>query len=206
MTTRLIYVADPMCSWCWGFAPELDKIRARFDLSVEVVVGGLRPGPAAQPLDSQLGSYLRATWNRIAELTGQPFDPTPLAWEGWIYDSELPARAVVVARSLQRDAAVSLFSVLQQAFYADATDITDPDEYPALIAPLGLDPEEFRARLTSDQSREAAWQDFRRARSMGVGGFPALFVDTSAGQTAVTLGYRPADAIAPLIERALDEA
>ena len=21
MSARLIYVMDPMCSWCWGFAP-----------------------------------------------------------------------------------------------------------------------------------------------------------------------------------------
>ena len=27
MTAALYYVADPMCSWCWGFAPELEAIR-----------------------------------------------------------------------------------------------------------------------------------------------------------------------------------
>jgi len=205
LTHRLIYVADPMCSWCWGFAPELDKLRARFNLPIEVVVGGLRPGPAAQPLDAQLGGYLRTTWNRIAELTGQPFDPTPLSWEGWTYDTELPARAIVVVRSLSPDLAVSFFSTLQRAFYAEAIDITSPDAYADLIAPLDLAPEEFGARLSSDQSREAAWEDFRRARSMGVGGFPALFVDGPTGPVTVTLGYQAADAVAPLIERALEQ-
>ncbi|TXD88125.1 DsbA family protein, partial [Ralstonia pseudosolanacearum] len=26
---RLIYVADPMCSWCYGFGPQLADLRAR---------------------------------------------------------------------------------------------------------------------------------------------------------------------------------
>ncbi len=27
---HLVYVADPMCSWCWGFSPVIDAIRERF--------------------------------------------------------------------------------------------------------------------------------------------------------------------------------
>ncbi|MDH5427723.1 MAG: DsbA family protein, partial [Nitrospirota bacterium] len=27
MSPTLIYVADPMCSWCWGFSPVLEEIR-----------------------------------------------------------------------------------------------------------------------------------------------------------------------------------
>ena len=26
----LIYIGDPMCSWCYGFAPEMDKILEAF--------------------------------------------------------------------------------------------------------------------------------------------------------------------------------
>ena len=41
---RLIYIADPMCSWCYGFGPELSKLLARHpDATVDVVMGGLRP-------------------------------------------------------------------------------------------------------------------------------------------------------------------
>ncbi|MFQ5523922.1 MAG: DsbA family protein, partial [Acidimicrobiia bacterium] len=42
MITKLIYVGDPMCSWCWGFAPEIEDLADEYP--VEVVVGGLRPG------------------------------------------------------------------------------------------------------------------------------------------------------------------
>ena len=39
----LLYFADPMCSWCYGFGPELDGLlRERADLRVQLVMGGLR--------------------------------------------------------------------------------------------------------------------------------------------------------------------
>lgn len=47
---RLIYVADPMCSWCYGFGPQLADLRARLadtlgaPVPVTLVTGGLRPG------------------------------------------------------------------------------------------------------------------------------------------------------------------
>jgi len=70
--SRLIYVGDPMCSWCWGFAPEIAALAEQFP--VEVVVGGLRPGPLAQPLEDGLAGFLAQHWFEIAEQTGQPFD------------------------------------------------------------------------------------------------------------------------------------
>ena len=45
MTTRLLYVMDPMCSWCWGFAPVVETLAAqanRAGIELQVVVGGLR--------------------------------------------------------------------------------------------------------------------------------------------------------------------
>ena len=43
---RILYIADPMCSWCWGFAPVIAAIGETFggDAPLKLVVGGLRPG------------------------------------------------------------------------------------------------------------------------------------------------------------------
>src|SRR5690242_8930931 len=40
---HLIYFADPMCSWCWGFAPVIGAIRQRFGdaLPIRLMMGGL---------------------------------------------------------------------------------------------------------------------------------------------------------------------
>ena len=34
MTRELIYFADPMCSWCYGFAPVISAIERVNDLSL----------------------------------------------------------------------------------------------------------------------------------------------------------------------------
>jgi putative protein-disulfide isomerase len=45
MHTRLLYVMDPMCSWCWGFAPVLESLAeqaAAAGVGLQLVLGGLR--------------------------------------------------------------------------------------------------------------------------------------------------------------------
>lgn len=46
MPSHLLYIADPMCSWCWGFSPIIEKVRDHFGeaLPMELLMGGLRPG------------------------------------------------------------------------------------------------------------------------------------------------------------------
>ena len=33
---EIIYVGDPMCSWCWGFSPVLKRIEAEYGLPVRL--------------------------------------------------------------------------------------------------------------------------------------------------------------------------
>jgi putative protein-disulfide isomerase len=189
-----------MCSWCWGFAPQLRELADRCTMPVEVVVGGLRPGAAAEPLDDRLCAFLRHEWSRIAEVTGQPFDLAGIEREGWVYDTELPARAVVVARAMEAGRALDVFERIQRAFYAERIDVTDPAVYPELVAAYGLDLEAFMLRLLDEGSRAEAWRDFAHARRLGVGGFPSLLLRTGAEHVLVTRGYRPAAALVPLVE------
>jgi putative protein-disulfide isomerase len=46
--TRLVYFADPMCSWCYGFSPVITALAERFEdrLPLHMVMGGLRAGNA----------------------------------------------------------------------------------------------------------------------------------------------------------------
>ncbi len=191
-TPELVYVGDPMCSWCWGFAPELAAVVERHSLPVRVVVGGLRPGPLAQPLDRRLAGYLQHHWTRIEALTGQPFNHGLLEWRGWRYDTELPAIAVVTLRALAPELTLGFFTSLQRAFYADNVDITDPGSYPDLIAEVAVDREAFLEGLASAEMRHRAWQDFAEARRLDVTGFPSLLLDESGWFHLLAAGFRRA--------------
>ena len=132
---EIIYVGDPMCSWCWGFAPVLDSLRDKYAerFKLRIIVGGLRPGPQAEPLDARLKDFLRREWRHIHEVTGQPFDYAFLDREGFLYNTDPASRAVVTMRVMKPGAEHELFQRLQRAFYAENTDITNIVNYPALV-------------------------------------------------------------------------
>ncbi len=190
--THLVYVGDPMCSWCWGFAPELDTLVLTTGLPVQVIVGGLRPGPAAQPLDERMRRFLQGHWDHIAELTGQPFDARGLDREDWVYDTELPAIAVAVMRRDLPERTLEFFVTLQRAFYADAVDITDPAVYEDILEDFGVDAGAFVAAMTTEEARGLAWEDFASARRLGVTGFPTLLLHHTGRLSLLAAGYRPA--------------
>ena len=192
---EFVYVGDVMCSWCWGFAPVLDRLRKRFGIPIRVVNGGLRPGPHAQLLDPEMASYLTGAWAKVEEATGQPFDPTWLAkrLEGppWKFDSELPAIAVTVMRRHSPEDALNFFCDLQHAFYARGADLTEPAAYRPLLARYPVDADRLHSELLTPEAQRAAWEDFQEARTMGVFGFPSLFIRQNGQLAAVARGYQP---------------
>ena len=181
---KLIYVGDPMCSWCWGFAPEIESLAD--DYPIEVVVGGLRPGPSAQPLDDRMAASLRHHWVQVGERTGQPFDAAFLdRRDGWVYDTEPAAVAVAMIRGMDEPSTLGYFTTVQHAFYADGRDVTDFDVLTDLTSDLDVDRHAFREQLESDEAKKMAWGDFSRSRNWGIGGFPALIGDLADGQLAL---------------------
>ena len=71
---HLVYFADPMCSWCWGFSPVIDTIRDQFgsDLPIRLIMGGLRPG-TTKPMDEAARRTTREHWEHVHKASSQPF-------------------------------------------------------------------------------------------------------------------------------------
>ena len=197
---EFIYVGDVMCSWCWGFAPTLHLLEERFGLPIRVINGGLRPGPHSQELDDQMAGYLGNHWEKVAEASGQPFDPSFLERrDGWRFDSETPAIAVTAMRDRDEKSALSFFADIQMAFFAEGVDITDPAEYRNLVKGYPVEADLFLDYLVSPEARSAAWKDFERARSLGIASFPALLLRTNGRLAIVTKGWQPYEKLeAPL--------
>jgi putative protein-disulfide isomerase len=193
--TGLIYVGDPMCSWCWGFAPEIEALAD--ELPVEVVVGGLRPGPMAQTLDDRMAGFLRHHWEEIAERTGQPFDTGALdRRDGWVYDTEPAAIAVTQMREMSPDRTLDYFTEVQMAFYGKGEDVTDFRVLTALTRGYDVDRKQFAASLETEEAKKRAWEDFSKSRNWGISGFPTLVGDLGDGRLALLArGWTPAATI-----------
>lgn len=197
----LLYVADPMCSWCWGFWPVMESVHERFGsrAPVSVIMGGLAPG-AAEPMDDRAKAVVREHWDHVHEASGQPFDYAFFDRKGFSYTSEPSSRAVVTARQLDTEKAIPFLAHLHAAFYRDNQDVTDSEVLCNQAVSFGFEREEFSRHLGSDATRETTQQDFALARELGVRGFPSLIGHDGQSLTAITMGYQPLNNIGRAID------
>ncbi len=207
LTKQLIYVGDPMCSWCWGFAPVKRRIEEQCQGRAEVtlVVGGLRPF-TTEPQDDQRKAFLREHWQEVGDKTGQPFTFHLLDRDDFVYDTEPASRAAVVVRHLNGQAtALDFFSGLQRAFYADNADVTEAATLTTLAQEFGVDRDAFAANFETEEMRQATIDDFQLARSLGVTGFPTVVAKDDEGHAYLTVGYQPYEQLGALLDAWLDD-
>ncbi len=202
-TPHLIYFADPMCSWCYGFAPVIADIRRTFGrtLPIQLIMGGLRPGTDT-PMTAEAKTSLAGHWHHVTEASGLPFDPAVLETPGFLYDTDPAARAVVWVRRQDPDLALTFLGVLQSAFYAENRNITDPQILAALISDQGLDGQSFQAAFDAEGLKTETWRDYGTSQKAGVTGFPTLIAGrTEAGAYGVvTRGFQAGDAVVAMLE------
>jgi putative protein-disulfide isomerase len=186
---KLIYLADPLCSWCYGFGPELAKLLDRHrDANLELVMGGLRPFNT-QPTTTEFREMLRGHWRHVATASGLPFSEAALDRPGFIYDTEPACRAVVTARGAEPGKALAFMKAVQLAFYRDGRDMTRGDELADVAGENGFERDTFRMQFDSPRMRDETRADFSRTQSLGVSGFPTLGVVHGKQVYLVTSGY-----------------
>lgn len=206
--SSLIYIADPMCSWCYGFGPELAALLEGLPggIPIEIVVGGLRPYNT-KVMDEELKSTLLEHWHKVAEQTGLPFDYDALSRKDFIYNTEPACRAVVAARMLAPTVNLFVFHEIQRAFYAEGKDITQGSVLAEVVtkalaeAGFPVSEEAFLATWNSDVAVKATNDDFVQVNKWGITGFPALVLERDGKLDMVTSGYV---AMPRLIEMMLD--
>lgn len=205
VAARLVYVMDPMCSWCWGFAPIMQALQAQaaaVGVELHVVVGGLRS--EQERLDSAGRERVINYWQAVQEATGQTFNFTNPLPPDFVYDTEPACRAIVVARETQAPTAWPLAQLIQQAFYCQGRDVTRPAVLVELAKAVGLDPEVFARRFDGQLMRSATQAEIAWAQNLGVTGFPTLLAERNGLLSLLTNGYQPLNRLAPLLGRWLE--
>ena len=192
---HLLYFADPMCSWCYGFGPELSKLLDRHpDTRLDLVMGGLRPFNRER-MTPQFREMLRGHWRHVAQASGLPFSETVLDRDDFLYDTEPACRAVVTARDIDVSKAYAYMKAVQLAFYRDGRDVTQRDVLAQIAAESGYDDDAFRMAFDTDHMREETQSDFATAKTLGVSGFPTLAITHGAQLYLVTSGYVTEDVL-----------
>ena len=202
MDRYLLYFADPMCSWCWGFAPVTRKIEETYGekLPIRLFMGGLRPGNT-KIMDERAKADTRGHWDHVTELSDQPFDYSFFEREGWVYDTDPASRALVAARRLDESRAMAFLHALHEAFYTQNRDVTDAETLVAIASEFGFDADAFRSAFEDPETTQETHADYWYAQNAGIRGFPALIAVKDEKATAVTFGFQTWEALAPGLEQ-----
>jgi putative protein-disulfide isomerase len=198
---EVIYVGDPMCSWCYGFAPEFAKFYEAYRGKVDfrLLMGGLRPY-TKEPMNADRKGFLRKHWADVGRATGQPFNFDILEVDGFLYDTERAARAVVVVQDMSPENTYAFFKSIQHTFYVENKNTNDVATYVDLLPRFGIDGEAFRARYESDEYKLKTRQQFSEASSMGATSFPTILIRKGDTVKLLARGYTSAEELGKRLE------
>ena len=208
MTGTVFYIADPMCSWCWGFAPALAAAAAELPPAIPMryVMGGLAPD-SDEPMAPEIRAYVQENWRAVEAETGASFN-----WDFWERclprRSTYPAcRAVLAAQ--QQDSGPAMFRAVQRACYAEARNPSDLETLTVLAEELGLDAARFERDIASPVVEAQLQGDFQTRRRLGVREFPTLLFESPAGSGKKVLlarGWAEPGAVVAALRRTLGAA
>lgn len=205
--TQLLYIADPMCSWCYGFGSELRAFLKHLpEAKLDIILGGLR-AYNQQILDEPNREMILQHWRKVEQVSGLSFDFSALEKPNFIYDTEPACRAVVAAKLLAEDmpplAILDVFDAIQQAFYVRAEDVTNETGL-ARVASKALndfdgsdvfDAESFLETLSDPSTKDETRQHFEQIQRWGVRGYPVLMLVKEDGLHMLSSGYTTAETL-----------
>ncbi len=197
MAERLIYVHDPMCSWCWGFSETWQSLIEQIpeEFPVTRLLGGLAPD-SDEAMPESMQSMLQQTWQQIE----QAVPGTHFNFDFWIKckprRSTYPAcRAVIAAREQGDEYDTLMTTRIQQAYYQQARNPSDNSTLIELAAEIGLDADCFAELLTADSTQQRLLEEISTARSMGVNGFPSVVLEKDNELRRIATHYTDVDAM-----------
>ncbi len=202
MSTELIYVHDPMCSWCYAFEPLRRELVAALDgrLPVRRLLGGLAPD-SDLPMPMAMRNSLEQTWQRIEQVV----PGTRFNFDFWrdceprrsTYPSN---RAVIAARRQNADCDGRMTNRIQQAYYQEARNPSDDSTLIDLAVELGLERERFAQDLVAEETRREHMDEMMQARALGIDSFPSLAVLHGGVPRHLALTYTELDFLLEQIE------
>ena len=185
---KLIYVHDPMCSWCWGYKPTWQKLESALAniLPIEYRIGGLA-ADSDQPMSVDMQLQLQGIWQNISNQLGTEFNFN--FWrECQPRRSTYPScRAALIARSFNKEP--QMIDAIQQAYYLKAQNPSDEDVLIKLCEKIGLDPCLFTQQLHSNELKRRFDDELNFVRSLHIQGFPSLVLIKNNGAYPIAINY-----------------
>lgn len=174
--TRLYYVHDPMCSWCWAYRPAMLLLREKLPAQVawQNVLGGLAPD-SDEPMPEQTRLMVQGHWRRIESTLGTRFNHDFWTKNQPRRDTYKACRAVIAA-SFQH-AEERMIESIQKAYYLRAMNPSEPSVLIGLAVELGLDRSRFEDDFGSVRTDAELRSQLQLRDRLMVRSFPSLVLE-----------------------------
>ncbi|WP_024955645.1 DsbA family protein [Sulfurospirillum arcachonense] len=190
----LYYILDPMCSWCYAFAPTWKKILENIDsnLQVQYIYGGLAPhSDELMPDDMQ--KMLQNVWESIEQRVGTQFN-----FDFWTKckprrSTYLACQACVAARVQNKE--YKMIKAIQKAYYQNASNPSDRDTLEKAAKNIGLDIKKFSSDLESKTIIGLFQEDLKKRRELSINSFPSLVLQIKENHYNIVIDYNNPKAI-----------
>ena len=198
-TLEATCIIDPMCSWCYAFAPSFRALCDTFDASTTVryVMGGLAPDSDV-PMPESMRRSIANTWHVIEQRAEVTFNHDYWRTNTPVRSTYPACRAAIAADTLRPGSLPRMVEAIQQAYYQQARNPSLDTVLLDIAESIGFDRGEFAVAIESTEVHGVFNADLKLARELGVRGFPTLFVsqaDSSGNRSLVSAGYLAADTL-----------
>lgn len=189
MKAKLYYVYDPMCSWCWGYAPIWKRLAEKLSnlVDIQYCLGGLAED-TEQIMTDEMQQFLQQTWQKISQQLGTKFN-----FDFWQVcqprRSTYPAcRAALIARQHNKEA--EMLTAIQHAYYLQARNPSNSDVLSEIAADIGLNVSHFIEQLTSEKLQKQLIDEVDMARTLPIRGFPSLVLFHNNQYLGIAIDYK----------------
>lgn len=205
MTTKIYYVMDTMCGWCYGFSDVISQIYDKYkqDLDFTVVPAGMWIGENVQIMNPRLGNFIKTHNVTISELTGkqfgEDFEKNILQHDNFKLDSLPGATAVTIIQSQNREKTFAYLKQIYNSFYVQGKDTNDWQLYADLAAAFGIEKETFKKEYFSDAQLQNVQHGFSLANTLGVSTYPSVVAVEDGKIQLLSQGYIKFDELDKII-------
>ncbi|MDQ8014489.1 MAG: DsbA family protein [Flavobacterium nitrogenifigens] len=190
---KIIYYTDPICSSCWGIEPQLRKLKLEYGdyFEIDYRMGGLLPDWSYNSGGISKPSDVAHHWDEASLYYEMPIDGN--VWLENPLDSSYPSCIAMKAAQMQsKEKAVYFMRILREKLYLNKKNIAKWENIAEAAKIAGLDVPKLKADY--DDAEELFQEDLNLGKTLGVRGFPTLFLANADNNQLTVYGSKPYDA------------
>lgn len=188
---KIIYYTDPICSSCWGIEPQLRKLKLEYGdyFEIDYRMGGLLPDWSYNSGGISKPSDVAHHWDEASLYYEMPIDGN--VWIEDPLDSSYPSCIAMKAAQIQsKEKAVKFMRVLREELYLNKKNIAKWENIAEAAKIVDLDVPKLKADYEGD-AKKLFQEDLNLAKTLGVRGFPTLFLADADNNQLTVYGSKP---------------